>query len=336
MDVIKMEVEVDPLTVHTIDNGHVEEKKPLREEGNFFDFHMADIKMECEDHGCDLTSEIKVEETTETAVPTNFVTLKCEAEEETSVQCNDPTRDLKWEVKVEESPEPVALSVVKCEPQEEIFDVVKVKEEAKLEIMREESEVFTDSTPNTDEHEVPLVEPTRTDEIPDCETQTYDELLTAENSLQSQFPGRIEKYLFRCNICGKSLRSLHSLQMHTRGHVGDTRFKCDTCGKCFTQSGHLRSHAHTHTGEKPFKCDFCEKCFSQSGHLKRHERTHTCDKLFKCDVCGKSFLQPAYLKSHAVTHTGEKPFKCDICWKYFSQSGTLGRHRRLHSCESVI
>ncbi|XP_069697133.1 uncharacterized protein [Periplaneta americana] len=82
MDVIKMEVEVDPLTVHTIDNGHVEEKKPLREEGNFFDFHMADIKMECEDHGCDLTSEIKVEETTETAVPTNFVTLKCEAEQE--------------------------------------------------------------------------------------------------------------------------------------------------------------------------------------------------------------------------------------------------------------
>ncbi|XP_069669503.1 uncharacterized protein [Periplaneta americana] len=77
MDVIKMEPEVDPLAIQTSENTDIEEKKPISEEGNLLDLHMAGIKTECVDHSWDVTLETEVEET---IVPTNFVTAKYKAE----------------------------------------------------------------------------------------------------------------------------------------------------------------------------------------------------------------------------------------------------------------
>ncbi|XP_069669805.1 uncharacterized protein [Periplaneta americana] len=77
MEVIKKEPEVDPLAVHWSDNTDTDEKKPLSEDGLLLDPYVAGIKMKCEDNNCDLTSDIKVEET---AVPTNFVTINCKDE----------------------------------------------------------------------------------------------------------------------------------------------------------------------------------------------------------------------------------------------------------------
>ncbi|XP_069673203.1 uncharacterized protein [Periplaneta americana] len=76
MEEIKKEPEVDPLTIQCSDNTDTDEKKPLSEEGNLLDLHVAGIKTECLDHSCDLTSDIKVEQT---AVPTDSVTTKCKA-----------------------------------------------------------------------------------------------------------------------------------------------------------------------------------------------------------------------------------------------------------------
>ncbi|XP_069673600.1 uncharacterized protein [Periplaneta americana] len=73
MDVVKMEPEADPLA----DNTGAEEKKPLSEEGNLFDEHTIWIKGECVDQSCDVTSEMKVEES---QVAVNFHSLKCEAQ----------------------------------------------------------------------------------------------------------------------------------------------------------------------------------------------------------------------------------------------------------------
>ncbi|XP_069697097.1 uncharacterized protein [Periplaneta americana] len=61
MDVIKMEHEVDPL------------------ERNSLNQPLTKIKADCEDHGYDLTSQMKLEEA---AVPINTATMKYEAEEE--------------------------------------------------------------------------------------------------------------------------------------------------------------------------------------------------------------------------------------------------------------
>ncbi|XP_069670121.1 jerky protein homolog-like [Periplaneta americana] len=77
MDVIKTEAEVDPLAIHWSDNTVTDEKKPLPEEGNLLDLHVAGIKTECVDDSYDLILETKVEET---AVPTEFVSMKCKDE----------------------------------------------------------------------------------------------------------------------------------------------------------------------------------------------------------------------------------------------------------------
>ncbi|KAJ4425979.1 hypothetical protein ANN_27605 [Periplaneta americana] len=99
MDVIKNEPEVDPLAIQWSDNTDRDEKKPLSEEGNLLDLHVAGIKTERVDHSYDLTSDIKIEET---AMPTNFVTTKCKTEEEL---CHlDTIKDeLKVEVTAEEN-----------------------------------------------------------------------------------------------------------------------------------------------------------------------------------------------------------------------------------------
>ncbi|XP_069673289.1 uncharacterized protein [Periplaneta americana] len=100
MDVIKEEPEIDPLAIQSND-----EKKPLSEEGNLLALHLAGIKTECVDHSYDPTSETKVEQT---ALPNNFVTTKCKAEEE-------------------------------------LCDLDTVKDELKLEVTTEENEILTDS-----------------------------------------------------------------------------------------------------------------------------------------------------------------------------------------------
>ncbi|XP_069670081.1 protein GVQW3-like isoform X7 [Periplaneta americana] len=104
MDAIKKELEVDPLAIQSSDDTATDEKL-LPEDGNLLDLHMGGIKTECVDHGCDLTSQIKIEET---AVPTNFATIMCKAEDET-------------------------------------FGMARVKQENKLDVTTEKSEVLTES-----------------------------------------------------------------------------------------------------------------------------------------------------------------------------------------------
>ncbi|KAJ4425586.1 hypothetical protein ANN_27781 [Periplaneta americana] len=90
------------------------EKKPISEEGNLLDLHVAGIKTESVDHSYDLTSDIKVEET---PVPTNFVTTICKAEEE-------------------------------------LCDLDTVKDELKVEVTEEENEILTDRFAATNERTV--------------------------------------------------------------------------------------------------------------------------------------------------------------------------------------
>ncbi|XP_069670940.1 piggyBac transposable element-derived protein 3-like isoform X1 [Periplaneta americana] len=77
MDMIKKEPDVDPLAILSSDNTDKDENKPLLEEGNFMDSHVAGIKTECVDDSHDFTSEFKVEET---AVPNNVIAMKFEPE----------------------------------------------------------------------------------------------------------------------------------------------------------------------------------------------------------------------------------------------------------------
>ncbi|XP_069669252.1 uncharacterized protein [Periplaneta americana] len=75
MDVIKTELEVDPLSLETTDDTEEEEKKPILEKWNFFDQHVT------VNQSPDLTSEIKFEGD---PVPFSFPVVKREQEEEQS------------------------------------------------------------------------------------------------------------------------------------------------------------------------------------------------------------------------------------------------------------
>ncbi|XP_069705679.1 zinc finger protein ZFP2-like [Periplaneta americana] len=75
MDVIKTEIQVDPLAVQT----DVGEKKHFAEGGNLLGPEETGIKAEYMDHSYDLTSEMKVEAT---PLPFHLEMVKCEAEDE--------------------------------------------------------------------------------------------------------------------------------------------------------------------------------------------------------------------------------------------------------------
>ncbi|XP_069669649.1 uncharacterized protein [Periplaneta americana] len=91
MDVIKAELEVDPLSLETSDNTDEDEKKPILEERNLVDQPVTGIKQEYVDQSHDLTSEIKFEEDPETR---SFPVVKREPEEEQSDFNEEPRVEL--------------------------------------------------------------------------------------------------------------------------------------------------------------------------------------------------------------------------------------------------
>ncbi|KAJ4440999.1 hypothetical protein ANN_10848 [Periplaneta americana] len=359
MDVIKMEHEVDPLAIQTSDNTDVEGKKPSSEELQLFNLHSTWIKVECEDHSCDVTSEIKLEETP-------LPNMKHETEGLQHSQKLYLSRmqivifDLMLQLpllsilhrrilpSVQNTSDPKCING-------DSYELDRVKHELKQEVTAEEDQVFTESLPDIhgstvlsewednalEDHvtvnlglknSVSLTKPVQT-----CEKRfkcdLCEKLFLYSASLKRHVLMHTSNKTYKCDICGKCFLEQCRLNRHTRLHTGEKPFRCNFCGKCFSESSALKRHERQHTGEKPFICGVCGKCFSHSGHLKSHKRMHTGEKPFKCNVCGKCFSQPSSLRPHELKHTGEKPFKCDACGKCCSQLSHLIRHQRLHTGE---
>ncbi|KAJ4425687.1 hypothetical protein ANN_27883 [Periplaneta americana] len=313
MDVIKKEPEVDPLAIHWSDDTDKDEKKPLLQEGNLFDFHVAGIKTESVDYSYDLTSETKVEEP---AVPTDFLSIECKAE------VNDKLN-------------------------EDIDSIVTWTKNLHLKINRGKTQAIilghkrqTDAVKHLDissikveSCDVGAVEGNRMPHPLKCYGCGKDFWDLEELNIHIRVH-KDEKPL-KCDACEECFTTPAELNKHARKHRREKTFKCDVCGRCFSRCSHLKTHVRTHTGEKPFMCDECQMCFSRSDHLKKHVRVHSGNKPFKCDICEKRFSQSYRLKLHARIHTGEKPFKCDGCEMSFSRPDHLKRHARLHTGETI-
>ncbi|XP_069671122.1 oocyte zinc finger protein XlCOF6-like isoform X2 [Periplaneta americana] len=358
MDEIKMEPEIDPLSIETSDNTDLEEKKPFLEEGKSFDLHLNRIKEECLDQSSDFNSEINFEDI---AMPNNVSVVKCETEEGNlqDMGLNAEAIDhscLTSEIKVEEVAVPYFFEV-KCEPQEKSHDLDTVKDDLTLDVMPLEDTVITDRSPIDRDKSVSSVSidiPCE-DRPTGCQGQDsfvssgriagesfiecrdYETVFVSQNSLKSQpssyssFRSETLRNSNKCDICGKMLAISTALKYQLQLDLSENALKCDTCEISFPESTKSREHTRFLKNEKPFTCDVCEKNCSDSKALKRHMLKHTGEKSFKCSVCEKFFLTSGQLKMHVRKHTGEKPFKCDICGKCFSQSGSLKTHTRQHT-----
>ncbi|XP_069670037.1 zinc finger protein 239-like [Periplaneta americana] len=258
------------------------------------------------------------------------------------------------EIKIEVSPVLIIFPTVKCDVEENSFDLDRIQQNQTLVLSLKEDEMLTESIPGNVEKSVPSGchgISREEDKLAQHRTYRLDGSVGSDMShssfkcdvcnkvfLKSQFLKRHFrthrfKNAFKCDVCGKCLSQSGYLKAHARLHTGELPFQCHICGKSFRESGYLKRHERIHTGERPFKCNVCRKSFTECGGLIRHSRTHTDDRPFMCDRCGKCFSQYGHLTQHSVVHTSEKPFKCNVCGKRFPHAGHLRIHTRVHTGE---
>ncbi|XP_069673158.1 oocyte zinc finger protein XlCOF6.1-like isoform X2 [Periplaneta americana] len=297
-----------------IQSSDKEEKKPLSKEGNLLDLHVTRIKEECVDESYDHNPGIKFEEI---ILPNSFL-------------------------------------VVKCEDEEDVFDLDRVEEEQKLEVSSEKDEVLTERIVDIIEKRVPQAlagMDREEDKLTQCgsnrsncsnisdfscnsfKSNICNETFLTPQSLKLYSHRHATKRSYKCDVCGKCFSKLSDIKRHVLIHTGEMPFHCKVCGKSFKRLFDLNRHIRIHTGERPFKCEVCGKCFSESSVIKRHTRIHTGEKPFKCEVCGRCFSQSGALNTHARIHTGKRPFICEKCGKCFSASAFLYRHASIHAPE---
>nr|XP_023023099.1 zinc finger protein 728-like [Leptinotarsa decemlineata] len=161
--------------------------------------------------------------------------------------------------------------------------------------------------------------------------------------------------LFKCEKCGRILKSKLCAYKHSKSHSGNNTVQCEICGKhlkkqclpihkkilhcddrnalitkcpiCskeYQNPSSLRQHysaIHKELGiDVSVVCDICGMRLSCKGKLPQHLRTHTGDKPFACDFCPKKFIAKDILAAHLRVHTGEKPYECGFCGKKFAHS----------------
>ena len=161
---------------------------------------------------------------------------------------------------------------------------------------------------------------------------------------------------YKCQVCGKSKRSMEALNEHHRARHDPQ--KCGVCGKIFDLATTLSHHMYSHYTRK-FYCEHCDyHCFFRSeleSHkiVHREQPTHQCQypkcgKWFKrkgelslhveihkktwydCEKCDYSTKLMKYLKEHEKSHLkkdGKLPYECKLCGERFLWRLGLKRHR---------
>ncbi|KAJ4425815.1 hypothetical protein ANN_27441 [Periplaneta americana] len=189
MDEIKMEVEVDPLSLQPHDNTcDIRDNTALSEEGNLSHLSVTGIKTECVDHSYDLTPEIKVEHTPE---PVSCHMVKCDVEDSP-----DPVSSPMVKCELESTPAPFVFALVKSEVDEDSFDLDRVQQEEKVEISSKEDEVLLESNANN----------VKKTQSPECDGIARDEEnLTQSGSYKLGGSNSCDRShnSIKCNICNK-------------------------------------------------------------------------------------------------------------------------------------
>ena len=162
---------------------------------------------------------------------------------------------------------------------------------------------------------------------------------------------------YKCQVCGKSKRSMESLNEHHRRNHNPQM--CGVCGKMFDLATTLAHHMYSHYTRKHYcdKCDFhcyfkselethkivhrdqpsfqcmypkCGQWFKRKGELSLHVEIHK--KIwYDCKKCDFSTKLQKYLKEHEKSHlkkNEELPYACDICGDRFMWCSGVKRHKK--------
>ena len=73
----------------------------------------------------------------------------------------------------------------------------------------------------------------------------------------------------QCKICKKYFGKLHSLKVHEASHE-PPKFRCDYCGKMLKSAETLKFHLRSHFNENPVKCKYCDYACKAGSVLRKH------------------------------------------------------------------
>ncbi|XP_053680978.1 zinc finger protein 59-like [Anopheles nili] len=135
-----------------------------------------------------------------------------------------------------------------------------------------------------------------------------------------------------CEVCGKTLKTLHRLRSHLNIHSTIREHQCNICGHKFKARRALMEHIESKHERKLFPCKICGVKYRWQKGLQRHMSSHKGMALkHSCKVCGKSFSVPHKLKHHMMLHTGDR-IECDLCGKGYRFNYMLTQHKiRVHN-----
>ena len=182
----------------------------------------------------------------------------------------------------------------------------------------------------------------------------------SRGAFKSQLYGLWRSYpkdrAYKCQVCGKSKRSMEDLNTHHRKNHNPQC--CGVCGKMFDLVTSLVHHMYSHYTCKHY-CEMCDfHCFFKS-ELEAHKIVHRENPSFKCmyPKCGRWFKRKGefalhvevhkntwydcrkcdfstklikYLKEHEKSHVKknqELPYACDICGDRFMWRSGVKRHK---------
>ncbi|RVE41012.1 hypothetical protein evm_014338 [Chilo suppressalis] len=240
---------------------------------------------------------------------------------------------------------------------EATFKVEKVKSEADVEEMQDQSETEAKllkkrkliSEINNENQLKPPTASRATEGTTGKEAQIGNPNRTTELKNKDSF--------FKPNIFTKYYYENKNMVKNKRDKVRNHRdtFICDICKNIFNCKNKLLSHiskshieltaitnqSYTMTNEinlinkNNLENNIGSAMTSNLGHSinKRHMQTDLKEIRYNCSICDKRFTTNNSLSLHAKIHTGEKPYKCNICDKRFTVSQNLSRHQRVHTGE---
>lgn len=137
--------------------------------------------------------------------------------------------------------------------------------------------------------------------------------------------------VFKCEICGRELKSSISLKDHLRTiHADVDRIECALCGHFLKNQISMRKHLNRHRQmEQNLKCGVCSKPCTTRAALASHMRMkHILQRTIPCGFCDKKFKQVIDKDEHEATHTGINRYKCEFCGAGFKFGSCYRAHRK--------